>query len=419
MRRLLALVGFLGFVGLLALGWWLSAPNWQASVPDRIPESATLSLAFDRVEGDVDADVLPKWLAAASADIRLGYQAQRLLWPFTAELKAVWSGHLPLFTLELVPRTFWRQAQADDVQVSGLALSWRVREVWAGFLHLKEVDLGAVLPSPGMGMPQQPWRLRLQVRPWQADDALRFSNEARSAFAVRHAMFVVHGLLQAQGTYAVADWLREPALSHADGTPYRAPVLPHPQAWALLAMGRSGFFDALPEDPDGIGRAIEERSMQVAVEVFQSSRELRPYQVSLTSAVSHVLTAKRKGQVLQVATMPARQDTTAGPPDADSSVATVCQDTTSGDFLFVDRRLIGFRGEVVICAQRRDLEEFVILWDEQGRLAAYTALCTACLGWLNQPDNPDHEPDMAVVARVRVVAPQAEAGLALALPDPQ
>lgn len=450
MRRLLLLVGA------VALGGWLSVPNWRASVPDDIPESATLSLAFDRIEGDVDAAVLPQWLAAASADIRLGYQAKRLLWPFTAELKAVWSSHLPIFTLELAPRTFWRPVQADEVQVSGLALSWHVREVWAGFLHLKEVDLGADLPSLGMGLPPQPWRLRLQVRPWLVDDALRSSNEASSAFAVRHAMFVVHGVLQAQGTYAVADWLREPALSHADGTPYRAPGLPHPQAWTLLALDRSDFTDALAENPDGMGRVIHERAvhrawlaeqeevrqgkreacpcdvdryppaeiarmeqaMQAAARVFQSSRDLRPYRVPLSSGMGHVVTAKRKGQVLQVATMQVRQDLTAGTPEAEPSAALACQDTTSGDFLFVDRRLVGFRGEVVSCAQRLDLASFVILWDEQGRLAAYTALCASCAGLLKQPDNPVHQPDMAVVARVRAAAKQAEAGLATALPDP-
>lgn len=450
MRRLV--ISLLPIVALCGLGWWSLDTNWDVVVPDDIPESATIALTFDRIEGDVDATVLPQWLAAAAVDVRLGYQARLLVWPFTSELKMDWSGYLPIFTLGFAPRTFWRQVKAEDVQVSHHALSLRVSEVWAGLLYLKEVDLGADLPTPGMGLPPEPWRLNLKVRPWHADDAERLSSQSHERLVERHTTFVAHGVLQAQGMHVVPDWSRWPELSQADGTPYRSPLVPHPHSWFLLG----NFGNALVHDHDGIERAIDDRkihrewsskqeevrqdkqpacpcdadrypysevkrirqALQAAATLLESSSELRPYTVSGLPHFGHVTTAKRKGQLLQLAHVESILHATDPPAKEGVSGVSACHDGTTGRFFFVDGQLIGFSGKVVQCAKRREPETLTILWDEQGRLASYTEGSGEFFGKRENAEKLVHEPDKDLVARVRAASQQAATLLPMALPDP-
>jgi hypothetical protein len=447
-------------LGLGLLVWWQAPRNLDIQVPEEVPYEATLTVDFDRIEGDVDPHALSRWLTAASGDIRLGYQSSLVVWPFTAEFKVHWGSYLPIPTLSIEPTTFWLRADREHLTVDGLRLTVRVREIVGRLLHLKAVTLGAELPSAGLGLPAQQGQLEIHVRPWTIHDDQRLGNEVTKPFVMRHATFVAHGVLNARGTYAVPVWVREPALTQADGAPYRSPRVPHRYAWTLLSMAEPGYFDISQHDPDRIGLAVdamsdyqsrlarrleqpegcpcddgmypEEEVLRIRAAVAAAGRlvegaaEVRPYPVNprweafrigdlvVRQVNGDLTTAKRHGDWLQSVSLSASHR--AGDAESSEPESVACEDYISGHYLFVNQRLVGFKGKAVNCAARDGLEDVVILYDESGRLASFTAYASNRI-W----DDPrrvglSHDPNPWVLERVEAAARQAALRLLQAIP---
>jgi len=453
--------------GVVCLGlvvMWLAPRNINVTASAVVPHEATLELEFDRIEGDIDPHVLSTWLSDVSDDVRLGYQARVLLWPFTADLRVQFAQFLLIPTFSVEPTTFWIRADHDRVEVDGLRLKMRIQEVLGRFLYLQTVKLEAELPSSGFGLPAYAGQLEITVRPPVLFYEEPLPNAAKNPFVMRFPTFVAHGVLTARGTYAVPSWVRERTVSHADGRPYRSPVIPHRHAWTLLSMAEPGYFDISQRDPDRIGLAVDAMSNYVswlarrqqqrleqpegcpcddgmypekevlrikaavaaAGRLLEGAAEIRPYPVNprwgefqvgdlaVRQVDGDLTTAKRHGDWLQHVSLSASSRANAAAAGEAESV--VCEDYISGSYLFVNQRLVGFKGKAVNCAAHDGLEDVVILYDESGRLASFTAYASSRI-W----DDPlrvglSHDPNPWVLERVDAVARQVAPQLLQAIP---
>jgi hypothetical protein len=444
-------------LGAILLLWWLASRNHEISVPDNVPAEATISIEFDRIEGDVDPAVLSTWVQDASANVRLGYQSRILLWPFTADIKFEW-GYMPIPNVGLRPTTFWLTPEPEQVEVQGMRMTLRVKEILGKFLYLKHVKMDAQLPSPGLGLPARGFQMEAEVRPWGIADERKLANKSEYRFTARHDTFLIHGVMLAHGTYARAVWVREPVLAGSYGEPYRSPIKPHLHAWTLLSMTGPYFFQPGDDDPDKLGRAFSDMvlyeetmapqeltpsqeyqqvpypkeevdriktAFAAASKLISTKDELRPFMsqmysrglsvgdFSVSTPDGKLTTAKRHGDWLQTTTLQAtRRSADVVPP---ASGRNECLDSLRGDYMYVNRRLVGFSGQFEDCAEPSLLQNVLILFNEAGQLASYTAWCGSC-DRHESPPPPSHHPDAWVVERVQSIGGQAGAHLLNAVP---